>query len=52
MVTENSFLRVIPDFPGKNGNWFFLLFLMATSAKRAMYMDPGSGLTEPGVRLF
>ena len=26
MVTENSFLRVIPDFPGKNGNWFFLLF--------------------------
>ena len=26
MVTENSFLRLIPDFPGKNGNWFFLLF--------------------------
>ena len=25
MVTEKCFLRVIPDFPGKNGNWFFLL---------------------------
>ena len=30
----------------------FYLFLMATSVKKGMYMDPGSGLTAPGVRVF
>ena len=43
---------VFPIFRAKMEIGPFNLFLMATSAKRGMYMDPGSGLTEPGVRLF
>ena len=34
----------------ETGSFYF--FLMATSVKRAMYMDPGSGLIVPGVYCF
>ena len=43
---------VFPIFRAKMETCFFYLFLMATSVKKATHMDPGSGLTAPGVRLF
>ena len=49
---KTVYIFVFAGIRAKMETVFFYFFLMATSVKKAMYMDPGSGLTAPGVRLF